>query len=79
MIPIYLCEDIPEELSFLKCKLENYILMENLDFKIVCAALSPQALLDALPAKGQSAVFFLDVDLKADMNGIQLAVHIRRY
>lgn len=78
MIPIYLCEDIPEELSFLKCRLENYILMENLDFKIACAAPSPQVLLDALPAKGQGAVFFLDVDLNADMNGIQLAAHIRR-
>lgn len=77
MIPIYLCEDNQEELYFLKKKIENYIFIEGMDFMVVCAANSPRQLLDALPRRGQSAVYFLDVDLRQSMNGIELAAKIR--
>lgn len=78
MIPIYLCEDNKDELKYLEHMIQNYILIEEAHFQIVRASLSPGDLLSVLPPAGETAVFFLDIDLKSDMDGIQLAAHIRR-
>ncbi|MDO4293090.1 MAG: response regulator transcription factor [Eubacteriales bacterium] len=78
MIPVYLCEDQKEALLLLQKTLENFILIECLDFRIACAAATPQELLQALPANGCSAVYFLDIALNNTMNGIELASQIRR-
>ncbi|MDD6207362.1 MAG: response regulator transcription factor [Clostridiales bacterium] len=78
MIPIYLCEDNEEELSFLQEIIEKYCFISAYDFQIVCAASSPAQLLRSLPEQGENAVYFLDVDLKQNQNGIQLAAKIRQ-
>lgn len=78
MIPIYLCEDNQEELEYLKHIIQNYILIEEAPFQIVCASISSEDLLASLPSRGESAVFFLDIELNCDMDGIQLAAQIRR-
>lgn len=79
MISIYICEDNLEELIFLKNIIENYIFIEGLDFQIACAVKTPQEILSVLPRSPQGAVFFLDIDLKNKMNGIELAEKIRFY
>lgn len=78
MIHIYLCEDNPKELQLLRKALENYILMESLDFQVVYSATSPYQLLDKLSREVNGAVYFLDIDLNSEMNGIDLASKIRQ-
>lgn len=78
MIPVYLCEDNKDELEYLKRIIQNYILIEEAHFQIVHASVSPGDLLAFLPRTGQTAVFFLDIDLNSSMDGIQLAARIRR-
>ncbi len=79
MISIYICADNLEELNFLKDIIEKYIFIEGLDFQIAYAFNTPQEILSALPRSPQGAVFFLDIDLKNKMNGIELAEKIRIY
>ena len=77
MIPIYLCEDDPFQLNQLKTIIEKFIFIENLDMEVACASRRPEELLDALPQSPQAAVYFLDIQLESDMNGIELAARIR--
>lgn len=78
MIPIYLCEDDAHQLAHLKETIEKFIFIEALDMEIVCAARTPGTLLSALPATPASAAYFLDIQLNASMDGIELAAEIRR-
>ena len=77
MIPIYLCEDDPCQLSQLKSIIEKYLFIENLDMKVVCACQSPEELLKSMPRFPQAAVYFLDIQLESALNGIELAARIR--
>lgn len=78
MIPIYLCEDDANQLALLASMIEKYIFIQGYDMKIVCKAQSPHELLSALPPKPETAVYFLDIQLNSDMDGIGLAAEIRR-
>lgn len=78
MIPIYLCGDDAHQLAHLKETIEKFIFIEALDMKIVCAVRTPGALLAALPRTPASAAYFLDIQLNASMDGIELAAEIRR-
>lgn len=77
MIPIYLCEDDPFQLTQLKTIIEKYIFIENLDMKVVCASRRPEELLGSLPLTPQAAAYFLDIQLGSSINGIELASRIR--
>lgn len=78
MIPIYLCDDNAEQLEFYKQKIDNFILIEEYDMKVFATFQNPTSLLNELkentPVNG---IYFLDVDLKAEKNGIELASDIR--
>lgn len=78
MIPIYLCDDNTEQLLFYKKVIENFIFIENYDMTVKGAFTKPSFLLDEIrkdtPING---IYFLDVDLKAEKDGIELAADIR--
>ena len=78
MIPIYLCEDDKNQLDLLASTIEKYIFIQGYDMEIVCRAASPHALLSALAPKAETAVYFLDIQLGSDMDGIELAAKIRK-
>jgi len=78
MISIYLCDDISEHLLFYKKKIEDIILIENYDMRVKAIFQKPDSLLDALKQEHPvNAVYFLDVDLKDQKDGIELACDIR--
>jgi two-component system response regulator AgrA len=79
MLPIYICEDMEEELQYFKYIINKTIEEEHLDGRVVCAAKKPADLLDHLADNKQQSLYFLDVDLKADMNGVELGREIRKY
>lgn len=80
MLPIYICEDVRQELKYLKDIIEKYILMENLDMQVVCATTDPHFLLNHLKQHPTLSLYFLDLDLNNnDYNGLTLGHEIRKY
>lgn len=80
MIPIYLCEDDKFQLECWRKIINNTILINEWDMKIKAATDAPCDLLRLVnKSKPENAVYFLDIDLKNSMNGIQLAAEIRKY
>jgi len=79
MLPIFICEDDPTQRKRLEQYINNYIVIENLDMEIVLSTDNPAILLNHLENHPELAgLYFLDVDLGHEIDGISLAVHIRR-
>lgn len=77
MIDIYICEDNISQLNLIRQYINNTILIEELDMKISLATSNPYKLLDSLSADN-IGVFFLDINLHSDINGLLLAQKIRK-
>lgn len=83
MLPVFICEDNPELLKQYKRIIENLILMEEYDMKLVAAFTTPEELLAAARHCHQQSpdagFYLLDIDLQASMDGLQLAQEIRTF
>ena len=78
MIDIYICEDNQKQLNLFKKYISNTILIEEMDMKIALATSDPHALLEKILTAENTGLFFLDIDLKSDMDGLALAQRIRQ-
>ena len=78
MLPIYICDDQKEHLQRLGKIIENIITFENLDMELILATTDPIDLLNKIENASKPALYFLDVDLKTSINGLDLAVEIRK-
>lgn len=78
MLNVYICEDEDAQREKIKNMVENIILMEDLDMKLVLTADNPYDILDSVRQSEQVGVYFLDVDLRTDMTGLDLAREIRK-
>ena len=77
---IYICEDNKKEREIIEEAIEKTVLINNLDFNIAVSTDNPYEVLKNIDTNIKSrGIYFLDVDLKADINGIQLASEIRKY
>lgn len=76
--PIFICEDNPVELKHLNTLIENYLIFHDNFFRLEYIERDPKKILHfikkSIPVCG---TYFLDIDLKSDMNGIDLAAEIR--
>lgn len=79
MIKIFICEDNKEQKEKFKDIISNIILIENYDMEIELVTDDPYMILDNLKNNTVAGLYFLDVDLRSDINGIQLAEQIRKY
>lgn len=79
MIDVYICEDDMKQLDALKKYIQNFIIIEELDMKLVLATNDPHAVLERIQNTENTGLFFLDIDLKSDMDGLVLAQKIRRH
>jgi len=78
MMRIVICEDIKQERIGMEQTINKYILMENYDMELVLSVGDPIEVLDYLDKYPiTSGLYFLDVDLQCEMNGIELAVRIK--
>lgn len=78
MIEIYLCDDEDFVRHQIQAALEQKILVENYDMKVVCSTDNAQELLDTL-GNGKHSIYFLDVELKdAEWDGFRLGCELRR-
>lgn len=79
MLNVYICEDNKEQLIHIKNAVKDTIGFEELEMKLALATNDPYELLDEIKVGGTTGLYFLDVDLGKDINGIQLGEQIRKY
>jgi len=79
MLSVLICEDNPGCMDKIKKCVEQAILIEDLNMNIEKTANNPDELLEYLRCKKVAGLYFLDIDLCADMTGIELAEKIRKY
>ena len=78
MLDIYVCEDNKGHLELVSTFIADYCLIRNEDAKVVLATPSPDEVLAHYKKSKNPALFFLDIALGAEMNGIGLASEIRK-
>lgn len=79
MLKVYVCEDIEAQRNRIRKVVENVILMENLDMELAIVTEDPHLVLERVQTTEDVGIYFLDIDLKSDMNGLALAKEIRQY
>ncbi|PJI07702.1 MULTISPECIES: LytR/AlgR family response regulator transcription factor [Clostridium] len=77
---VIICEDNYIQ----KTKIENIIKEEinrfNLDINITCSTFDPKRIIEYVSRiENKNSIYFLDVELNSELNGIQLARIIRKY
>ncbi len=77
MLDIYVCEDNAVQRRAILRTIENAVLIEELDMRLALDTGDPHALLGKLEASRNTGIYFLDIDLGSDMNGMKLAQRIR--
>ncbi len=79
MIHIYLCEDETRQLNHWVDIIEKYLLMNPTDVQLYCSTSKPEELLSMRRRSRTTGLYFLDIDLQSNKNGIELAQEIRKY
>lgn len=79
MLNIYVCEDIEVQRNKIQKIIENIVLMEDLDMELSCVSDNPHTILEKVKETEAVGIYFLDIDLGADMTGLTLAQEIRKY
>lgn len=79
MIHIYLCEDDKRQLKRWENIIEKYLLMNSTESLLYCSTTKPEELLSMRRRSKITGLYFLDIDLQAEINGIELAQEIRKY
>lgn len=78
MIKVIVCEDQDEQLSEIVDIIEKKIMIEDFDMKLTLATKDPNEVISYINGhESENALFFLDVDLKSDISGINLGSAIR--
>ncbi len=80
MIKIYICEDIEEQRNRIREIVKDIILEEKLDMTIEIASPNPMEVLNKAKENNKdTSLYFLDVGLNSNINGITLASKIREF
>jgi len=78
MLPIFICEDDLAQQEILEKVIQNYIMIEDLDMKLVLSTNNPRAVLEYVEEHSESGgLYFLDAKFNHDINGIALAAQIK--
>ncbi|MGL5576552.1 MAG: LytR/AlgR family response regulator transcription factor [Sarcina sp.] len=78
MLKVFICEDQREQREKITKLVENTILIEELDMAIELSTDNPYKILEKLEEKTSIGLYFLDIDLGYEINGLQLAERIRK-
>lgn len=79
MLNIFVCEDNPAQRRTIVQIIQNTILIEELDMQLVLDAGDPYVLLEKVKTSQNTGIYFLDIDLNSNMNGMKLAQQIRLF
>lgn len=80
MKQILICEDNPIHLDILQNIISEYLDKTTFNAQIACASTEYTDILEHIQYnRTADVIYFLDIDLSADINGIELASRIRNY
>lgn len=79
MLNIFVCEDDAIQRKSIVQIIKNAVLIEELDMQLILDTPNPYELLETVKTSQNTGIYFLDIDLKCDMNGMKLAQQIRLY
>lgn len=79
MLNIFVCEDNASQRQTIVQTIQNTVLIEELDMQLVLDAGDPYVLLEKVRTSQNTGIYFLDIDLNSDMNGMKLAQQIRLF
>lgn len=79
MLKVFVCEDDISQRQRITKYIENSILIEKFDMEIALSTGNPKEIIDYCSENTDQGVYFLDVDLNSDINGIILASKIRNF
>lgn len=79
MLKVFICEDNAIQRDKLSKIINDIILIENYDMNLSLSTDNPYEVLEYIKSIPTSGIYFLDIDLHRDINGIQLAEKIREY
>ena len=79
MLDIFVCEDQDTQRRTIVQTIQNAVLIEELDMQLALDTGDPYALLDKVRDSRNTGIYFLDIDLNSDMNGMKLAQQIRLF
>ena len=77
MLDIFVCEDDTVQRQTIVQTIENTVLIEELDMQLGLDAGDPFVLLEKVKTSQNTGIYFLDIDLNSNMNGMKLAQQIR--
>lgn len=79
MLPIFICENDIMQREYIEDIIKKYILIEDYDMEIVISTENPYDILDYLDNhRDVRGIYFLDIDLGQDIDGMQLGEMIRK-
>ncbi|MEF2877046.1 MAG: LytTR family DNA-binding domain-containing protein [Blautia sp.] len=79
MIDIYVCEDANEQRKIITSYIKAAILIQEYDMKLKVSTDNPEVVIEELKKSKNTGLYFLDIDLHSDKNGLSLAKEIREY
>ena len=77
MLDIYICEDNEIQRKHIAAFISRFCLAQSLDAEVVMASSSPREIITHYETALNPSLFFLDIELDAEINGIELASLIR--
>lgn len=79
MMDVYICEDIQEQREMIAHYVKSAILIHEYDMEVKASTSDPEELLGRLKESKNTGLYFLDIDLHSEKNGLALAREIREY
>lgn len=79
MLKAFICEDNKKQKEKITKIIEDIILIENYDIDLGLSTSDPYELITSITGTTNTGIYFLDIDLHSDINGIQLAEKIREH
>ncbi len=79
MLDIFVCEDNDAQRRMVVQMIQNTVLIEELHMQLVLDTADPYELLETVRNSQNTGVYFLDIDLNTDINGMKLAQQIRLF
>ena len=79
MLDIFVCEDNAAQRRTVINIIQNTVLIEELDMQLTLDTGDPYVLLEKVKTSQNTGVYFLDINLNSNMNGMKLAQQIRLY
>lgn len=79
MLDIYICEDEEAQRKSVTDIIEKEICIQDYDMQVKLSSGSPQEIINTVKESKNAGIYFFDIEIEKDFNGIKLAEEVRKY